>query len=114
MSGLDAGATPPNSIQPTTRAEWRAWLAENHGRAEGVWLIIYKKAVRKARLAYDEAVEEALCFGWIEGKAGKLAEERWRIWFAPRQPGTGWAKSNKERVAKLLAAGLLAPAGLAN
>lgn len=110
---MDADALPANSIQPATRAEWRAWLAENHGRAVGVWLVIYKKASRKAGVEYAEAVEEALCFGWIDGKSVSVDVERWRIWFSPRQPSSIWAKSNRERVARLLAAGLTAPAGLA-
>lgn len=104
---------PSNSIHPLTRAEWRAWLAENHTRAEGIWLVSYKKATGKPRFEYDEAVEEALCFGWIDSKGNKLDEERSLLWFAPRKAKTGWSKPNKERVEKLLAAGLLAPAGLA-
>ena len=106
-------AEPPNSVHPAPRAEWRAWLAENHGRAEGVWLISYKKATGKPRIKYDEAVEEALCYGWIDSKPNKLDDKRSLLWFAPRKPGTGWSKPNKERVAKLMAAGLMAPAGLA-
>lgn len=94
---MDGSAPPPpNSIHPLTRAEWRAWLEENHTRGEGVWLITYKKATGMPRMEYDEAVEEALCFGWVDSK-----------------PDTGWSKSNKERVARLIAARLMAPAGLA-
>ena len=104
---------PSNSIHPLTRAEWRAWLAENHTRAEGIWLVSYKKATGKPRFEYDEAVEEALCFGWIDSKPNKLDEERSLLWFAPRKAKTGWSKPNKERVEKLLAAGAMTPAGLA-
>ena len=104
---------PSNSIHPLTRAEWRAWLAENHTRAEGIWLVSYKKATGKPRFEYDEAVEEALCFGWIDSKGNKLDEERSLLWFAPRKAKTGWSKPNKERVEKLLAAGAMTPAGLA-
>jgi uncharacterized protein YdeI (YjbR/CyaY-like superfamily) len=67
---------PPNSIHPLTLAEWRAWLEQNHMRSEGVWLITYKKATGKSRFEYDEAVKEALCFGWIDSKPNKLDEER--------------------------------------
>lgn len=105
--------TPPNAIHPKTRTEWRAWLEENHTRTEGVWLISFKKATGKPRFEYEEAVEEALCFGWIDSKPNKLDAERSMLWFAPRKPGTGWSKPNKERVEKLLQAGLMAPAGLA-
>jgi uncharacterized protein YdeI (YjbR/CyaY-like superfamily) len=103
----------PDSVHPETRAEWRRWLEENHTRAEGVWLIRYKVAAGKPRIEYDEAVEEALCFGWIDSKPRKLDDERAMQWFAPRLSGTGWSKLNKERVAKLLAAGQMAPAGRA-
>lgn len=104
---------PSNSTHPLTRAEWRAWLAENHCRKEGVWLISYKKATGKPRFDYDEAVEEALCFGWIDSKGNKLDEERSLLWFAPRKPRTGWSKLNKDRVERLLEQGLIMPAGLA-
>jgi len=104
---------PENAAHPKTRAEWRAWLGAHHARSEGVWLVFFKKATGKPRVTYDEAVEEALCFGWIDSKPGKLDEERSMLYFAPRKPGSGWSKPNKERVARLLEAGLMAPAGLA-
>lgn len=113
-AALGGRAAPPgNSIHPLTRAEWSAWLEDNHTRHEGVWLITYKKATGKLRIAYDEAVEEALCFGWIDSKPNKLDDERSLLWFAPRKLATGWSWPNKERVATLIAAGLMAPAGLA-
>lgn len=106
--------TPPeNSVHPLSRAEWRAWLEENQARAEGLWLISYKKDTGKPRFEYAEAVEEALCFGWIDSKANSLDEQRSMLWMSPRKPGSGWSKSNKERVERLIAAGLMAPAGLA-
>jgi hypothetical protein len=92
-----SAAPPPNSIHPLTRAEWRAWLEENHSRGEGVWLITYKKATGKARVEYEETVEEALCFGWIDSTPNKLDDERSLLWFAPRKPGTGWSKPNVDR-----------------
>jgi len=104
---------PPNSVHPYTRIEWRTWLEQNHTRTEGVWFISFKKATGKPRVTYDEAVEEALCFGWIDSKGNKLDEERSMLWFAPRKPRTGWSRPNKERVERLLAAGLMASAGLA-
>ena len=113
MTDIGAVTAPFNAIHPLTRAEWRAWLEDNHGRAEGVWLISYKKTTGKPRIEYDEAVEEALCYGWIDSKPNKLDAERSLLRFVPRKSGTGWSKPNKERVAKLLAAGLMAPAGLA-
>ena len=105
--------TPPNSIHPKTRAEWRRWLEQHHTRDEGVWLIGYKKGAGQPQMEYGEAVEEALCFGWIDSKPNKLDEQRSMLWFAPRKPGTGWSKANKERAERLIAAGRMAPAGLA-
>jgi uncharacterized protein YdeI (YjbR/CyaY-like superfamily) len=104
---------PEHSVQPPDRAAWRAWLADNHARVAGVWLITYKKAAGKPRIEYEEAVEEALCFGWVDSKPGKLDDERTMLYFAPRKPGSGWARPNKERVERLLAAGLIEPAGMA-
>ena len=104
---------PANSIHPETRTAWRTWLEQNQTRTEGIWLISYKKATGKPRFDYDEAVEEALCFGWIDSKANKLDQERSLLWFAPRRGGTGWSKLNKQRVERLIQQGLMMPAGLA-
>ncbi|MCU0449258.1 MAG: YdeI/OmpD-associated family protein [Bernardetiaceae bacterium] len=95
------------------RAEWRAWLAQNHQTANGVWLVFYKKNSGKPHLSYDEAVEEALCFGWIDSKPGRLDNERSQQYYAPRKPKSNWSRPNKERVARLTAAGLMMPQGLA-
>ncbi|MBC8102222.1 MAG: YdeI/OmpD-associated family protein [Cytophagales bacterium] len=104
---------PPNSTHPLSRAEWRTWLAEHHTQPGGVWLIGYKKGTGKPRFDYDEAVEEALCFGWVDSKPAKLDDERSLLWFAPRKAGTGWSKPNKERVERLITMGLMTKAGLA-
>lgn len=104
---------PANSIQPATRALWRRWLKYHHGRTQGVWLITYKKAAGEARLDYEDAVEESLCFGWIDSKPRKLDEARSMLWFAPRKPRSGWSAPNKRRVEKLIAAGRMAKPGLA-
>lgn len=104
---------PANSIHPKTRLEWRTWLEQHHTRNQGVWLISYKKATGKPRFDYNEAVEEALCFGWIDSKPNKLDEARSLLWFAPRKSGTGWSKLNKERVERLIEQGVMMPAGLA-
>jgi uncharacterized protein YdeI (YjbR/CyaY-like superfamily) len=109
-------AATEDSVQPSTRAAWRAWLAKHHGRAEGVWLVTYKKAAGKPRIArieYGEAVEEALCFGWVDSKPGKVDEERTKLWFAPRKTGSGWSRPNKERIERLFAAGQMQPTGIA-
>lgn len=106
-------ALPENAVHPLTRAEWRAWLEQNHTRKEGVWLVTYKKTTGKPTVEYDESVEEALCFGWIDSKGNKLDEERSLLWFAPRKAGSNWSASNKERVERLIAGGQMTLAGLA-
>ena len=104
---------PVNAVHPKTRAEWRQWLKQNHTRTEGVWFVSYKKATGKPRVEYAEAVEEALCFGWVDSKANVLDDERSMLWMAPRKPGSGWSAVNKERIERLMADGQMQPAGLA-
>ncbi len=104
---------PENSVHPLTIEEWRAWLAKHHQRAAGIWLVTYKKATGKPRVDYEDAVAEALCFGWIDSKGNKLDDERSLLWFAPRKSGSGWSRPNKERIERMLAAGRMAAAGLA-
>jgi len=94
------------------RQEWRDWLAKNHVTAPGVWLIYYKKESGQPRVDYADAVEEALCFGWIDSTANKLDDERYMQFFSPRKPKSVWSKSNKQRVARLIEQGLMMPAGL--
>jgi uncharacterized protein YdeI (YjbR/CyaY-like superfamily) len=105
--------SPENSVHPKSRKEWRAWLEKNHTRQQGIWLITYKKITGKPRFDYEEAVEEALCFGWVDSKGNKLDDERSMLWMAPRKRSSKWSKLNKQRVEKLARAGLMAPAGLA-
>ena len=95
------------------RASWRAWLEQHHARIAGVWLVSFKKATGKPRVDYEHAVEEALCFGWIDSVARTLDEERAMQLFTPRKPRSPWSMSNKIRVERLVAAGLMRPAGLA-
>jgi uncharacterized protein YdeI (YjbR/CyaY-like superfamily) len=95
------------------RATWRAWLQANHATADGVWLVGWRKGTGKPTLAYEEAVEEALCFGWIDSTGGIIDEQRSRQWYAPRRKGSGWAATNKARIERLERAGLMTPAGRA-
>ncbi|WP_045233399.1 YdeI/OmpD-associated family protein, partial [Deinococcus pimensis] len=104
---------PEDTVHPLTRGAWRAWLEANHDRAKGVWLVTFRKETGEPRVEYDEAVEEALCFGWVDSKPRKLDDRRGMLYFAPRRAGSGWSAPNKARVERLLAAGLMAPAGLA-
>jgi uncharacterized protein YdeI (YjbR/CyaY-like superfamily) len=96
----------------TDRAEWRRWLAKNFARCGEIWLVFYKKAVGKPGVSYDHAVEEALCFGWIDGMKKKLDEECYAFRFTPRKPKSPWSKSNLQRVERLIAEGKMMPPGL--
>ena len=96
-----------------SRAEWREWLARNHTRKEGVWLVSAKKSSGKPGVSYTEAVEEALCFGWIDSKGNKLDDERYMQIFTPRRKRSVWSALNKRRIEQLIADGLMTPAGLA-
>jgi uncharacterized protein YdeI (YjbR/CyaY-like superfamily) len=100
-------------VEVPDRAAWRRWLAERHEQREAIWLVFHKKTSDGTGPSYEEAVEEALCFGWIDSTANKLDEHRNLQLFAPRKPRSTWARSNKERVARLEREGLLAPAGIA-
>lgn len=104
---------PPNSVQLKSRAEWRKWLKKNHTQKEGVWVVTFKKASGQPHVSYEEIVEEALCFGWIDSKGNKLDDERTMLWCAPRKATSKWSKLNKTRVEKLLASGLMEAPGLA-
>ncbi len=100
-------------VHPLTRAAWRTWLIANHDTSSGVHLVTWRKATGRPSVAYGDAVEEALCVGWVDSIAGKLDEERSTLWFTKRRPRSGWSRPNKERVERLLAAGLMLPAGIA-
>ncbi len=84
-----------------TVAAWRAWLQEHHGQEGGVWLVSWKTATGRPRMSYEESVEEALAFGWIDAKARSLDDERAMLWFSPRKPGSGWSRPNKVRIERL-------------
>ena len=108
MAGIqDAPLVPADD-----RATWRAWLEANHATATGAWLVTWRKGHGPV-LDYGEAVEEALCYGWVDSTGGRLDDRRTKLYFAPRKIRSVWSASNKERVARLIAAGLIRPAGLA-
>lgn len=98
----------------TSRAEWRRWLSANHRQTAGIWLVTYKKAADPERyLSYDDIVEEAICFGWVDSLPRALDAERSMRLVAPRRPKSAWSAVNKARVKKLIEAGRMKPAGLA-
>jgi uncharacterized protein YdeI (YjbR/CyaY-like superfamily) len=95
------------------RDEWRRWLERHHAASTGAWLLIARKGSGAAGLHYLQALEEALCFGWIDSRMRPVDQEHFQQWFCPRRPGSIWSASNKARVARLTEAGLMTPAGRA-
>jgi uncharacterized protein YdeI (YjbR/CyaY-like superfamily) len=94
------------------RRKWRAWLRAHHASEKEVWLIYYKKHTGKPRIPYDDAVEEALCYGWIDSTVKRLDDERYMQKFTPRKPGSVWSKLNKERALKMIKAKRMTRTGM--
>ena len=109
MSALD-DAPEVHADDPGT---WRAWLEANHAVARGAWLVMRRRRAGRESLGYEAAVEEALCFGWVDSTRRRLDDERNKLYFAQRKPGSAWAATNKARVERLVDDGRMAPAGLA-
>jgi len=101
----------PDRVHPETVEEWRDWLARNHTRDAGVWVVYWKQSSGRARLSYEETVLEALAYGWVDSKANKVDDDRSMVWYSPRRSGSVWSGPNKERVARLQAEGRMTPAG---
>ena len=95
-----------------SRAAWEAWLAKNHGKAKGIWLELARKESGLRSVSRPDALEAALCYGWIDGQAASVDEQWWRQRFTPRRPRSKWSKINCAAVARLHAEGRLAPAGI--
>ena len=95
------------------RDTWRAWLAQNHATAKEMCLIFYKRHTGKPGLTYVEALEEALCFGWIDGIVKRIDDEKHTIRFSPRRKNSIWSEQNKKRVSRLMKEGRMAEAGMA-
>jgi uncharacterized protein YdeI (YjbR/CyaY-like superfamily) len=93
-------------------AAWESWLARQHASSPGVWLKIAKKGSGATGVSYPEALEAALCYGWIDGQKGALDDEYWLQRFTPRKPGSRWSKINTEKAAELIEAGRMRPAGM--
>lgn len=96
---------------PANRQEWRQWLATHHHSAPSVWLVYYKKKANRPGITWSEAVDEALCFGWIDSTARPIDDEKFMQFFTKRKPNSVWSKINKEKVERLVATGLMTPAG---
>ncbi|HAW53248.1 MAG TPA: hypothetical protein DCX54_13120 [Flavobacteriales bacterium] len=101
-----------NSFQPQNRKEWRKWLSRNHSREKEVWLIYVKKSVNKPTISYDESVEEAICFGWIDGIKKKVDEERYTHRFTVRSKKSSWSQTNIERARIMIREKKMTRAGL--
>ncbi|MEO8107337.1 MAG: YdeI/OmpD-associated family protein [Actinomycetes bacterium] len=104
---------PEDRFHPQSRSEWRTWLSTQHARVNGLWVVIWRKGSGHEPLSYEDIVEEAVCFGWIDSKVRGLDETRTMRWVAPRKPGSGWSRSNKERIIRLQEADLMATPGQA-
>jgi uncharacterized protein YdeI (YjbR/CyaY-like superfamily) len=111
-----AGMTqePPRTVTPRDRAQWRRWLERNHTKRDRVWLIYHKKGSGTPSITYVEAVEEALCFGWIDSTIRPIDETTYQQLFARRKPTSTWSKLNKERVERLIRDARMTEAGLAS
>jgi len=114
MARIEEGSAPDGRryVQAETRAQLRRWLARHQDDGAGAWLASWKKATGRPFVPYNDLVEELLCVGWVDSTAGTLDAERGMLWCAPRKRRSGWSRPNKERVARLEAAGLLLPRGI--
>ena len=101
------------TLDVATREEWRNWLRRNHDKKREIWLVYHRKASGKPRISYDEAVEEALCFGWIDSQVKNVDKDSFAQRFTPRAPGRPVSEMNKERIRRLIAEGRMTPAGMA-
>jgi len=104
---------PVKPVHMRSRDSWRRWLERHHALKTQVWLAYYKAHTGKPSVTYVEAVEEALCFGWIDGQVQRIDDESWCQRFTPRRPGSAWSKVNLRRFARLTAQGVVTDAGRA-
>jgi len=100
-------------VHAKTTAEWRRWLRDNHDKAQGVWLVAYKAGTGKSRITYEESIPDALSYGWIDSLNKPLDDVRTALLFTPRKPGSGWSRTNKVRIERLIKEGRMEAAGLA-
>lgn len=98
----------------SNRDDWRTWLRKNHESKKEVWLIYYKKDTGKPSIPYDDSVEEALCFGWVDSIIRKIDAEKYARKFTPRTGKSKWSEANKKRVEKMIKEGKMTEAGLAS
>ncbi len=101
------------TLDTAAPAEFRRWLEANHASRKEIWLIQYKKTAKKPSLTLDQALEEAICFGWIDSYVKGIDAERYATRFTPRRPKSNWTETNKARARRLIAQGRMQPAGFA-
>jgi uncharacterized protein YdeI (YjbR/CyaY-like superfamily) len=101
-----------DELYVVNRSEWQKWLSQNHDTEEAVWLVYFKKHTGKPRIPYDDAVEEALCFGWIDSLVKRVDDEKYIQKFSPRKTGSTWSELNKKRAEKMIAEGKMTEAGM--
>ena len=101
----------PPEFAPSSLEAWRAWLKENHAVQKGCWLILYKKGSGLDTVDVNEAIDEAICWGWIDSKVNKRDDKSYKQYYAPRNPKSNWSRVNKEKVERLLKAGRIQEAG---
>lgn len=99
------------TFYPKNRNEWREWLQDNHDKKQSVWLIYFKKKSNIPTVSYSDAVDEALCFGWIDSKSKPVDEEKFMQFFSKRKANSVWSKVNKEKIVRLTKEGLMTKAG---
>jgi uncharacterized protein YdeI (YjbR/CyaY-like superfamily) len=92
---------------------WRKWLELNYTQDKGIWVVMQKVKSPRVGVKYDEALDEALCFGWIDGKMKRLDDHEFKQWFSPRRRNSPWSKRNRDKVEKLIDEGHMMPSGLA-
>jgi uncharacterized protein YdeI (YjbR/CyaY-like superfamily) len=100
------------TLYVTDRRDWRSWLSKNHDKEKEVWLVYYRKSTGKPRISYNDAVEEALCYGWIDSIQRGIDEQRFAQRFSPRKPNSVLSEPNRQRIRKLIKEGLMTDAGL--
>ncbi len=105
--------TEAELVEVTRVTQWRTWLRAHHARPDGVWVVTFKKGSGEPVVGYEDLVCEALCWGWVDSKVGRVDEARTRTWFSPRRAASTWSASNRARVERLTAEGRMRPAGQA-
>lgn len=115
IADLDDPASPNGRevLTPSSRGDWRKWLASHPDRQEGLWIVYRKKSSKLEGPVYDDLVEEALCFGWIDSQSRRVDGDRMMQWFSPRRKGGLWSALNKKRIERLVAEGLMTDVGQA-